>query len=74
MKKLILLVALVTIVLIGCDNNGAPLGYTYLELDSCEYIGGVNQLAHKGNCRFCAERKKQEMKKLIKELKYELQK
>jgi hypothetical protein len=32
--------------------------YTY---DSCEYIGNLNNhsndvLAHKGNCKFCAER------------------
>ena len=26
-------------------------------------------LAHKGNCKFCAERRKQELKELIKELK-----
>ena len=36
--------------------------YTYV-IDSCEYIGIVRNgsddiLAHKGNCRFCAQRNK----------------
>ena len=25
--------------------------------DSCEYIAGYNQLAHKGNCKYCKERR-----------------
>jgi hypothetical protein len=33
------------------------------EIDSCEYIGNVygghgDMIAHKGNCKFCAERSK----------------
>ena len=68
MKKLLLL-ALTTMMMVGCDNNGKPIGYTYLELDSCEYIAGLNQLAHKGNCKFCTERRKQELKELIEQLK-----
>lgn len=63
-KKLILL-ALTALVMVGCDNNGKPLGYTYLELDSCEYIVGLNQLAHKGNCRFCKERRQKELEDLV---------
>ena len=68
MKKLILL-ALTALMMVGCDNNGAPLGYTYMELDSCEYIGGLNQLAHKGNCRFCKERRQKELEELLIKLK-----
>ena len=43
-KKIILLA--LTALMVGCDNNGKPLGYTYVELDSCEYIAGLYQLAH----------------------------
>lgn len=52
-------------------------GYSVIVVDSCEYIvktidydkGYRNAtqsgyLAHKGNCRFCAERRKQEMEKV----------
>ena len=67
MKKIILL-ALTALMVIGCDNNGTPLGYRYLELDSCEYVEGLNQLAHKGNCRFCKERDSIKWEKRKKEL------
>lgn len=67
-KKIILL-ALTTLMMVGCDNNGKPLGYTYVELDSCEYIAGLNQLAHKGNCRFCKERRQKELEELVIKLK-----
>ena len=70
MKKL-LLVLLTALVMAGCDNNGKPLGYTYLELDSCEYIDGYNKLARKGNCRFCKERRQKELEELMIKLKKE---
>lgn len=57
-------------------------GYSVIIVDNCEYIvktidvatGCRNAtqsgyLAHKGNCRFCAERRKQELKELIEQLK-----
>jgi len=66
-KRIILLT--LTALMVGCDNNGKPLGYTYIELDSCEYISGLNQLAHKGNCRFCKERRQKELKELVEQLK-----
>ena len=68
MKKFILL-ALTALMVLGCDNNGTPLGYSYIELDSCEYIVGLNQLAHKGNCRFCKERRQKELEELVTKLK-----
>lgn len=75
--KRIILLAL-TALMVGCDNNGKPLGYTYVELDSCEYISGLNQLAHKGNCRFCKardsikwEKRKKELEELVIKLKEE---
>lgn len=46
---------------------------TYI-VDSCEYVGHAigyrtGVLAHKGNCRFCAERKKQEMEAFVEQIK-----
>lgn len=81
MKKIILFSFI--IVLIGCsnatENFEAPKGirnvltnnFSTIVIDSCEYITGYNILAHKGNCEFCKERKKQETKELIKQLKYD---
>ena len=66
--KHIILLVFTALMMVGCDNNGKPLGYTYLELDSCEYIAGLNQLSHKGNCRFCEERDSIKWEKRKKEL------
>ena len=68
MKKIILL-ALTALMMVGCNNNGKQLGYIYVELDSCEYIRSLNQLAHKGNCKFCAERRQKELEELLIKLK-----
>ena len=42
------------------DDMRKPLigGYHTVVIDSCEYIKGFNMLTHKGNCKFCEERKK----------------
>ena len=77
MKKIILL-ALTALMMVGCaEKRSQPVELhemnTYI-VDSCEYVGrrisgqsGI--LAHKGNCRFCAERRKQELELLVKHLK-----
>lgn len=57
-------------------------GYTVIIVDDCEYIVKTidvavgdwsatqsGYLAHKGNCRFCAERRKQELKLFVEQLK-----
>lgn len=81
MKKLILL-ALTAMIMTGCGDKCSPIpGTRYLEyknwvvveIDSCEYIGTEyaymrDLFSHKGNCRFCAERRRQETKELIDEL------
>ena len=38
-------------------------------IDSCEYVGWGYGLAHKGNCRFCKERRQKELEELVIKLK-----
>jgi len=52
-------------------------GFNIVVIDSCEYLiktramgyQGFGYFAHKGNCRFCAERRKQELESLIEQIK-----
>lgn len=80
MGKIILL-ALVALMMVGCDKkmpdgtyrNDCSSYRTYI-IDSCEYFGILdfgngNFLAHKGNCRFCKERRQKELNKLVEQLK-----
>lgn len=83
MKKLILLLALV-FVMYGCSNSYPPqpmptkgdftkTQFFVVEYDSCEYImravGYKGYLAHKGNCKYCAERRMKEQEELIRKIK-----
>ena len=79
MKKLLLLV-LTTMMMVGCDqqqfaNSVTKDDFGVCVYDSCEYLiaahGYKGFLAHKGNCKFCAERRKQELKELVEQLKDE---
>lgn len=77
MKKIILL-ALVTLMMGACtekDSNGhiaidtgSNSNPETLIIDSCEYVKWGHSLSHKGNCRFCAERRKQELELLVEQL------
>ena len=75
MKKIILLV-LTVLMMVGCDYNSnrnidtktEGVIYGTIIIDSCEYIKGINKLAHKGNCHFCKERRKKELKELVEQL------
>ncbi len=71
MKKLKQLLVLFTLtILCSCEDNikvidvaGNNREIKYYVIDSCEYIGslaGANTdiLTHKGNCKFCLNRKK----------------
>ena len=72
-----MLLILTALIMVGCDYNSNRNIDTKTEgvlfgtiiIDSCEYINGPNKLAHKGNCRFCKERRQKELEKLITELK-----
>jgi hypothetical protein len=76
MKKIFLL-TLTALVMVGCDYNSNRIIDTKTEgilygtiiIDSCEYIRGSDKLAHKGNCRFCKERREKELKELAIKLK-----
>ena len=76
MKKFILL-ALFASMMVGCDWNSDykvdtkkdGILYGVIEIDSCEYIRGSCRLAHKGNCRFCKERRQKELEELVIKLK-----
>ena len=77
MKKIILL-ALAALMMVGCvekDSNG-HIAITQGDdnnpklsiIDSCEYVNWGYGLAHKGNCRFCKERRQKELKELIEQV------
>ena len=52
-------------------------GFNIIIIDSCEYLkskegygySGYGFFAHKGNCRFCKERRQKELKELVEQLK-----
>lgn len=75
MKKIILL-TLTALMMVGCNFNSNRNIDTRTEggiygtiiIDSCEYIRGGYKLAHKGNCRFCKERRQKELKELVSKL------
>lgn len=81
MKKLILL-AFAAVIMVGCKKDRprqediqpeveeiVVYQYRTMTIDSCEYLGiGAHGFSHKGNCRFCEERRQKEMKKLIESL------
>lgn len=76
MKRL-MFIALATLMMVGCEyKTDAEIeeakrlhGFDIVVIDSCEYLKneewtgyqGFGYFAHKGNCRFCAERKKKEL-------------
>lgn len=87
MKKIILL-ACVACLMMGCqapkseripETKVLPYGFVVVEIDSCEYIETSSVyhrdlFSHKGNCRFCKERRQKELKELVEQLKEDLSK
>lgn len=65
MKKIILL-TLITFMMVACtekDSNGRiGINIRISTIDSCEYVKWGYGIAHKGNCRFCKERRQKELK------------
>jgi len=54
-------------------SNGFFASLTIYEFDSCEYIvyknGYSGSIAHKGNCKYCEQRRKQEIQEITREWK-----
>ena len=73
--KNIILFVLTALMMVGCGDyqgkgNFALIGYSDIEIDSCQYIAGYcYRLAHKGNCKFCKERRQKELEELVIKLK-----
>lgn len=72
MKKIILL-AFATLMMVGCKYEDRQTkevdGVKIVTIDSCEYVRCVTYYGyvvynHKGNCRFCKERRENELKEL----------
>jgi hypothetical protein len=71
--------------MVGCKSDAEIeeaerlKGFKIVVIDSCEYLekseaygySGYGYFAHKGNCRFCAERRQKELKELVEQLKVE---
>ena len=78
-RLFLILLALTTLIMVGCKNEKTTIQKTrnfYVsEMDSCEYIrllsptGDYYGFEHKGNCRFCKERRQKEIKELVEQLK-----
>ena len=78
----VLLVLALALVMCGCcrENADSSSASTILTdysiirietIDSCEYLVEPSRMAHKGNCKYCAERRKKEQEELIHRLKGE---
>ena len=79
MKKIILL-ALTALMMVGCNQPETidtieDLNIKIVNIDSCEYIKcytyGFNSYvySHKGNCKYCKERREKELKELVEQIK-----
>lgn len=70
MKDFILL-ALISLMIVGCSEVKYTKHQTttqdvgVFEYDSCEYITIYSGVSHKGNCRFCKERRQKELEGLV---------
>lgn len=75
MKNIILLV-FTALIMVGCEykcpdgsyDSSRSLGMSTVRIDSCEYVRAYHMLAHKGNCRYCKERREKELKELIRQI------
>lgn len=73
--KMIILLALTALMMAGCmehyEETRINQQYSVRIIDSCEYIlvNNVGIKAHKGNCRFCKERRQKELIEIVEQLK-----
>lgn len=68
---------LTAFMMVGCTDKSDADNLRTIVVDSCEYLykevptsgGPYAAMAHKGNCRFCKERRQKELKELVGQLK-----
>ncbi len=73
----------VSIISIGCNSEGVEVSTTEVEIngrdintytfDGCEYVGSVigsqgDLLTHKGNCKYCINRKREMIRSVLEEM------
>lgn len=74
MKKIVFLL-LSVFMLTGCKQvdesykGKVPTGSVVVIIDGCEYIEQCYGITHKGNCKYCEQRRKIEQDSLIAKLK-----
>lgn len=74
-RLFLILLALTALMMVGCseekDRTTKIVQFKTLQIDDCEYlrIDGFYGYAHKGNCKFCKERRQRELKELVEQLK-----
>lgn len=75
-----MLLILTALIIVGCEYRSEAEreeakrlnGFNTIVIDSCEYLikskasgyYGYGYFSHKGNCRFCKERRQKELEKL----------
>ena len=74
--KNIILLAFIVLMMIGCEYYQNPSKdyssrFITVYIDSCEWLMSKDtyEIAHKGNCRFCKERRQKELEELVEQLK-----
>ena len=83
MKKLLIALSVFLLTtLVGCTTNPdailpvegeqATAKCHVVVIDSCEYIKWNYGLSHKGNCKFCAERRQKEYEAFLEDIVIEL--
>lgn len=86
MKKLLIALSVIlTTTLAGCipqnedgsyplmDSGGDNNSPYVIVIDSCEYVRwGAYGFAHKGNCKYCAERRRKEYEAFLEDIVIEL--
>ena len=78
-RLFLILLSFIALTMAGCSNQNniaksvKEEDFSTIEYDSCEYLLRIGAshgyLAHKGNCRFCKERRQKELKELVEQLK-----
>lgn len=73
MKKILIFI-LGVILMCGCAvqdhsyDDKMPFPNSVVVIDGCEYIEGPYAITHKGNCKYCAARRKAEMEEVVNNL------